>query len=523
MADGQRITAEQELDWRRWGKDPIAFIDEAVQVLNPRGKWVKVEQREYQRDCLRKFITRQVCCVLKARQIGLTTVACCLALWLLLFNEDRFILVLSKNDEDAKKFLRRIKLMYTHLPAWVRERGPSIVGKWGVKQVEFSNGSFIFSATSASDHGRGDTPTDIFLDEIGFMRNPDDAWSALTPAMEEGGNMRIFGTAKGYKSWYHKKWVEWSDDPDIETIFYGWQVMENRDEAWANRLRRRLGEALFRQEYPSTAEEAFVTSGAQVFSVEVLESIERTTITEPLNILPPDYVFEIVEQAKAVDGMGLFVFEEPQAGVKYLLAADPSEGLVDGDPSVFHVLKWEGRQLDQVAVFRSRFEPNDFADAARVVAKWFSGPSLGVWLGVERNNHGYSVLKRLLGRKVPNVIGEQKKPGLWTSDTSKASCIVSAKAMLAEGEIIIRDAVTLDEFYGFQEKRRSSGTVYYEGAGHDDHVDPLCMIAGYVDRQIPLEVVEEEEATTEDRPGGGEAQPFSLDWFRGRVPRGRVY
>ncbi len=520
MASEIKISFQQEAQFRAWSKDPVLFCREAIKIesvvveevdgkeVKRPGKIVPFEVRDYQEDCISRFLRSQICAVLKARQIGLTTTACALALWLLLFQENRFILVLSKNDTDAKKFMRRIKNMYKRLPAWVRARGPQLLrNRWGVQEAEFDNGSVIFSATSASDHGRGDTPTHVFLDEVGKMRNQEESWSSLVPAIDAGGNLWMFGTAEGFRDWFHLKWMEWEKDEETDTIFYGWDVVEDRDENWATKMRRKLGEALFRREYPSTAEEAFVTSGSNVFSIEVLNEVDvwpprRYQLGRDVN----GYL-ELIPEPNDTDEFGFFVFEPPTANARYVVSGDPSEGLVDGDPSVLQVLRWQGNLLTQVAVLRGLFDPDDFADMAHRIALFYNRATVVI----ERNNHGISVLKRLVVNHTPNIIrARDRKLGLWTSASSKAANIVTTRKALAEQTLILRDQRTIDELMGFQEILTANGNVQYKGSDHDDHVDALCLGVGYAVPNTPRDRPAEPPEQTQ------QAHPYSLEGLMGR-------
>lgn len=506
------ISPQQELQFRSWAKDPVKFCCDAVRILTPRGKVVPfdMEQRPYQIDCMRRFVSSQICAVLKARQIGLTTVACGLALWLLLFQPNRFVLVLSKNDEDAKKFLKRIKGMYERLPGWVRARGPQVVGRWGSRQAEFDNGSVIYSATSGSDHGRGDTPTDVFLDEAGFMRNQEDSWSALLPAVEEGGHLRIFGTAKGFRDWFHRRWMEWVDDPDVDDIFYGWDSIPGRDQEWADRMRRKLGEAKFKREYPATAEEAFQTSGSMVFSPEVLLELAAWEPRRCEIVRREDGTFGLLDAEPSSDLQGLFVYEPPVPDAKYLTWADPAEGLsaeddeATGDYSAIQVLRWKHGAIEQVATYRARMDPEDLADLDHQLSLLYNR----ALVLVERNNHGHTMLKRLARNRTPNIVFDKGKPGLWTSASSKATDIAVTRKALADGHLLVRDQATIDELFGFQEKKTTGGNIKYEGAEFDDLVDALCGGCGYAVAHAPYDQPEK-TAPPEDEP----PHPYSLDGF----------
>ena len=515
MPSDTLISVEQEIQYRSWAKDPEKFFREAIKITDPKGRVVPLDftNRPYQSDCLRRFLSSPICAVLKARQIGLTTLACALALWLLLFHENRVVTVLSRNDREAKKFLRRIKAMYERLPSWVKLRGPDIIGRWGKHEAEFANGSSIWSATSSSDPARGDTPTDIFLDEVGFMRNQEDSWSALYPAVEEGGTLRVFGTAKGARDWFHLKWLDWESDDDVDTIFYGWDSIPGRDEAWAARTRRRLGEAKFKREYPRTAAEAFQTSGSMVFSLEVLDEVTAAEGNCVSLVRRPDGTFTLEPAALDDSGFGLFVFEEPEPGARYLTSADPAEGLVDSeesDPSAIQVLRWGDGSIRQVAVYRNKIDPEGLADVDHALSIFYNRATVIV----ERNNHGNTMLKRLSRLRTPNVVrGGAGRMGLWTSKASKATNIALTRTALADRRLELFDEWTIDELYQFQERTLPSGGKVYEGSEHDDHVDALCMGVGYAVVHAPWEQPVDDEPPEEEEP----PHPYSFDsLMRGR-------
>lgn len=73
------------------------------------------------------------------------------ALWYALFNDDKFIGIVSNKFESAKDILSRIKKMYEVLPTWLK---PGSM-EYNKNSVEFENGTKIqISATSASSFRR---------------------------------------------------------------------------------------------------------------------------------------------------------------------------------------------------------------------------------------------------------------------------------------------------------------------------------------------------------------------------------
>lgn len=138
----------------------------------------------------------------------------------------------------------------------------------------------------------------------------------------------------------------------------------------------------FRQEYPSTPEEAFIASGRPKFNVNVLREYLR-------NIKKPIWrgIFEgniLVEKEK-----GEFeIFRHPEDGEFYVAGADVAEGLIDGDYSVCYVMD---SKMNLCAKWRGHIDPDLFGDTIVKICKLYNN----AFVGVENNNHGLTTLKAI--------------------------------------------------------------------------------------------------------------------------------
>lgn len=165
-------------------------------------------------------------------------------------------------------------------------------------------------------------------------------------------------------------------------------------------------EAVFSQEFPTTPEEAFLTSGKQFFLLDFLKRLEtsekgvhkpayKATIDHErcLASRPPGSRDAIIVAPTKDDYGELTVWEEPQPGEDYVVAGDVAEGLEHGDNSVAWVLKRS--TLKFVARIKTRrADPDEFGTKCGLLAWWYNTALVGIeWNGPGISANG--ALRRL--------------------------------------------------------------------------------------------------------------------------------
>ncbi len=125
---------------------------------------------------------------------------------------------------------------------------------------------------------------------------------------------------------------------------------------------------MFRREYPSTSSEAFASSGRRLIPASVMDALDEGH-KEPIDC--GEFESHLgaggktrVKYRRRSDGR-VWRFEEPEAGVRYVVDADPASG-VGRDYSAAQVLKVEYRRVTVVASFRGKVRPHEFA---RIIAR----------------------------------------------------------------------------------------------------------------------------------------------------------
>ena len=150
---------------------------------------------ESQTDLLDRINNRNL--VLKARQLGFSTLIEILAFDHCLFNKNQTALIISHSIDDAEVLFRdKIKFAYDNLPPFLKQR--IRLDKETQSQLIFDNGSSLRVTTS----GRGGTAQFLHVSELGKIaaRYPDKAREITTGALQtvpQNGLVFIESTAEG--------------------------------------------------------------------------------------------------------------------------------------------------------------------------------------------------------------------------------------------------------------------------------------------------------------------------------------
>lgn len=203
--------------------------------------------------------------------------------------------------------------------------------------------------------------------------------------------------------------------------------------AWRRQKILSLGK-LFKQEYPEDPDTCFLTSGTPFFDLDVvltwLDALEKTAV-EPLKARG-------FWRESNIPGGKIVQAEPPEVGEEYVAGCDTSEGLPRSDPNGCAILR--KRDCAQVAWVYGRFRPEVLAKHAFDLCHTYNE----AFLGVERENHGHSVINTL-----QNTLGytnmfffrnEKNEPGPGRSGRCGWSTNVETRPiMLDDLELLVRE------------------------------------------------------------------------------------
>ena len=471
-----------EKEWRKCRGPENASTDELLAafeyfcseywfIRHPKRGRIKFVLRDAQVETARNWMEHRYTIVLKARQIGFSTLAAAFVFWETFFWSDRFVVMLSRTEREASKLLQKTKYGYKMLPAWMRVRGPEVLVDNQLKMV-FANESSVESLPSGNDPARGEAVYRVVIDEMAFLPNPDEAWASIEPIADVGGRVICLSTANGEGNIFHDLWVGSQTRTNrFVGIFFPWSAGE-RDDEWYEAKKRDLPDWQLAQEYPSDPDEAFIRSGRPVFDLESLRDLE---IVEPyrgyLYKLPGRGVYEFRE-----DGGEFAVWDFPEFGEVYVVGADVAEGLGHGDYSSAHVLNASTGAV--VAHWHGHIDADLFGEETLYAIGYWYNRAL---IGVESNNHGLTTLKglqrvgyknlfrqRRLGQRNPTV---SETLGWRTTSVSKPLAVDELNAGLRDSVLGLWCKSTVAELRTFV--REENGKMH--GSPHDDRVMSLAI------------------------------------------------
>ena len=266
-----------EQRWRDYSDNPERFFADCVWV--PAGEKfgkgkgrVKLDLFDYQQEALNVFRNEKYVIVLKARQLGLTTIAMAHALWMLMFRPGSNIVLVSRSQTAADKALELIDFMYQFLPEAVRDRGPKLENNAAKHHsYRFADGmtSQITSYAATKTVAAGQTASLVIWDEAALAEYQEDVFRTLLPTTDAGGSMIMFSTARGGHNMFAKLYRDAKIQANqFKSLFFPWSVSEliDKQEYEAKRQAMRDEPWRFFAEYPSSDEEAFRQSGRNRFS-----------------------------------------------------------------------------------------------------------------------------------------------------------------------------------------------------------------------------------------------------------------
>jgi hypothetical protein len=398
------------------------------------------------------LLIQRLVLILKARQLGISWLCCAYALWLCLFQPGKVVLIFSKGQGEADEMLQRVKRLYERLPEWMREASPALVTD-NTTELEWANGSRVKSLPATKGAGRSFTASLVILDEAAFLLWATQLYTALKPTIDGGGQLIVLSTANGIGNLFHQLWLKAiSAKNRFTTIFLPWWARPTRDAAWyQHQLEEYTDPDMVRQEYPSTAQEAFLVSGRTRFKMPWL-----------LKQNPSDgLAAEALPDALAILD-GVTMYRLPEQGRRYILAADVAEGLEHGDfcaATLIDAVSWE-----EMANVHGKWEPDEYARILMALSDVY-----GATVAVERNNHGHAVLTTMkLAGFTRIVYGLDGRAGWLTNAQTKPQMIDLLATALRDVLVTIRNQTALNELAIYRILK--NGTTGAPAGYHDDFV-----------------------------------------------------
>lgn len=385
----------------------VDFIKEFGRIRVP-GGIVKFSMFDYQEDLAYKLQKTDFNIILKARQLGISTIVGAYLGTHIIFNPQSDIIIIAINEDVAKELILKIKIFLEGLPKYVR---PEILNPRNKESIDLANGSRVKALTSTSKSGRSFTASFLVLDECAFIENVDELWTSAYPTISNGGKAILLSTPNGEGNLFHDIWTasENNDNEFTATKLYWWQ-MPGRDEKWKQRTlaNMRYDMKRFEQEY----ECSFASSSKSVISLtkinDILKENEKNKIKSQPNF--------VSVSGKRYDN-NFFLYKFPVADHKYLITVDTAEGLgEERDASAFII---QDLNTDEVIGEYADKELNEkqFAKVLLDMCQSFNN----AFVVVELKSTGKVVVNYLLEWKYKNVIWMDKRMSVFLDPYTKKS------------------------------------------------------------------------------------------------------
>jgi hypothetical protein len=249
---------------------PLYFCKNFLKIQHPTRGSMPFEPYPYQENLLRAYHDYRYTIAMLPRQSGKTTCASGYLLWYTMFVPEAQVLIAAHKHAGAQDIMNRYRYGYENLPDFIRAG----VHSYNRNTIEFDNGSRIQAVTTTENTGRGKSLSLIYMDEFAFVQPPEKAkefWTALSPTLSTGGKCIITSTPNSDEDQFaliwseaNNKFDEFGNETQVGTngffpYFAHWSEHPDRDEAWAQQERSKIGDERFRREFGCLSGDSKIT------------------------------------------------------------------------------------------------------------------------------------------------------------------------------------------------------------------------------------------------------------------------
>lgn len=475
--------------------------------------------------------------VLKARQLGLSTVIEAV-IFALTFLSENFGALIMSHEAESSEHLLKMTSHYWETFIFKRHFRTKYDGK---KTLSWTFGGHISVGTAGGKGGaRSRTIRGLHGSEVAFWPEPERLWTGLRNTIPtlEGAVTAIFleSTANGvgnyfYHVWnaavlgeneYTAKFYPWHEHPEYvaqnipeaqRAIYADLSSLDEEERMLVDRYRlgpERLiwrrwaiqnlctgkdsrGRALsvsgidqFHQEYPCNPHEAFISSGLNVFNLVKLLAHYKPWLGTKGRLVRDGGRVRFDERDDGPLTIFVWPSDDPNWGM-YQIGADPTH-TVAGDYACAQVI--HRRTLEQVAVLRQKCDPVTFADQLELLGYFYN---MAV-IATEGVGPGYGTIGALMAKNYPMMWRNKKVDksqgqntdimGWNTNRSTKHFAIQSLVKLLQdpivamEGReygVIIHDEQTLMEMRSYVSTPDGQGYENGDGSPFDDGVMALAI------------------------------------------------
>ena len=496
---------KQRTLWTACNRDVLYFVNTFCWLYEPRAsklrgttsKIIPFITYEYQDEAFLKMDESLGVCdvgVEKSRDLGATWMFLTLYFYHWVFNPFSSFGLMSRNQDLVDKPGKKDTLMWKldfllrgeggkgGLPIWMR---PKNVYRTNLLMENRDNGSTFEGSATTGDAFRGGRKTSIGMDEFASFSKGDDYEAQA--ATQHATDSRFFvSTPKGASGAYYdvmhepssmvKIILDWRSHPDrklglyqgkdgdLEILDKDYKFPEDYKHLMDGKVRSPYYDAecarpgATPQSIAQELDRDYGGSEYQLFGIELYEAA-TPNIMSPFRRGIFGYDAESLEPrfATSDDGpMKLWCHmpdEMPIRDQKYIVGCDISAGLGGSHTSNSVIIVLGATSYEQVAEYATNTtKPDDFADLAISVCKWFGGAYL-IW---EINGApGSAFTRRVLNQNYGNIFYREveqrnfkkktKNPGWFSSEKTKPAVLTEMGHAIKSGELVLRSDKLINE------------------------------------------------------------------------------
>ena len=364
--------------------------------------------------------------ILKARQMGVSTLFLLWHLDATMFTPNTTTAIIAHRRDSLKYLFRIIKMAYRECPDAIQKADGTV---WKKPTASYDNANEIYfkeidSTIYVALEVRSDTVHRCHVSEAHFIENAEDVLAATLSAVVPGGVVSMETTANGMGGTFYDLWQASVDGQnEYIPLFFGFhehpdyrlavddpvafkKTLDEKEStylaigvslealAWRRAKLKEPGmRAYFKQEFPATAEEAFLSTGKSPFD---REKVEDWIIREPVE--------------SKMEGRLLY-WIKPQKDHRYIIGVDCASGrgeerlqeTEDGvesgtDYSVIQV--WDCQTLELVSMFRAKWPYVRLHEIVLLLGREYND----AYIAIEATDHGLTVLTKLTETNYPHEL-----------------------------------------------------------------------------------------------------------------------
>jgi hypothetical protein len=447
---------------------------------------------------------------LKARQLGMSTAtAATLFNWAFLLPGAQGMII-AHDTETTQSLFEKTALAWEHWPmnvAYTLRHQTQRRLTW-----KETNSSIRIATAKNVKSGRGRTIHALHASEVAFWEDPETLMTGLRQTIpnKHGTIIVMESTANGVGNYFWRQWqLAEQGESDFAPLFFPWFMHPEYRASFVTITKRDLdeyetwlyeelkvpleciewrrwaipnltngSEDEFKQEYPATPEESFLTTGRPVFPPQALYACFRDSPCARGYISSKGGRYEFVNNPLGE----LRVYKKPFADKSwrgYFVAADPSRSTI-GDPSCIQVIN--RATFEQVAVWHGVTDPVTLAHHIIRIGRYYNDAEVSV----EVEGGGQATIGVLLDQNYPHIWqhrradkhqGQLANTYGWSTNYNRKQWMIGTTIrLLTDHSLLLHDQETFDQMLDYVVLNAETGSMGNSSRdGHDDAVMAICQ------------------------------------------------